>query len=106
MKAGIALAATLVLVACVTVALYHALRWVVALRMPGRIALPDDVLARGLQDERRRVLQSLREARVDFETGKLDAADYERMRTRGETEALAVLDTIARQEVPVSRKTS
>ncbi|MSP92924.1 MAG: hypothetical protein EXR79_14165 [Myxococcales bacterium] len=100
MKAGIALAAILILVACVTFALYHALRWLAALRAPGQVAAPDDAATRALQDERRRVLQTLREARADFETGKLDAADYERMRARGEREALAVLDCIARHNTP------
>lgn len=44
-----------------------------------------------LEDERRRLLNHLREIQFDYDTGKLDARDYQRLCARYEAEAIAVL---------------
>ena len=44
-----------------------------------------------LEDERRRLLNHLREIQFDFDTGKLDINDFNRLCARYEGEALAVL---------------
>lgn len=54
-------------------------------------AEPDQRELARLEDERRRLLNHLREIQFDHDTGKLDRHDYERLRQRYEGEALAVL---------------
>jgi hypothetical protein len=48
----------------------------------------------GLEDQRRRILQHLREIDFDRATGKLDEADYQALRARYEAEAVRVLDAL------------
>lgn len=92
MKAAIAVAAVVALAVLTTVALYQAIRWLAALR-ERNWATPEAYRSERtrLVDERRRLLNHLREIRFDHDTGKIDVADYEAMRTRYEREALAVL---------------
>lgn len=83
-----------------TLALYQAARWLVALLSVSTQqtpALPDAVRS-NLLDERRRLLNHLREIQFDFETGKLDAADYHQLRDRYEREAIAVMAALDEPE--------
>ncbi len=57
-------------------------------------AEPDQRELARLEDERRRLLNHLREIQFDHDTGKLDRHDYERLRQRYEGEALAVLQDL------------
>lgn len=62
-----------------------------------------------LEDERRRLLNHLREIQFDYDTGKLDANDYNRLRARYEGEAIAVLallDTHKQELASADRRTS
>ena len=52
---------------------------------------PDQKELARLEDERRRLLNHLREIQFDYDTGKLDTHDYNRLRVRYEGEAIAVL---------------
>lgn len=95
MKGAIAVVAVLALALLTTLALYQFVRWLAAVRAGGGAlaALRDPELMR-LEDEKRRLLNHLREIRFDYQTGKLDANDYRALRDRAEREAAAVLEAI------------
>ena len=95
MKGVIAVLAVCTLALLTTLALYQFVRWLVAVRAGGGVlALRRDPELMRLADEKRRLFNHLREIRFDYETGKLDVADYKAMRDRAEREASAVLDAI------------
>lgn len=95
MKAAIATLAVLALAVLTTLALYQGGRWWTAVRLRhGTAPLRYRAEWTRLQDERRRLLNHLREIQFDYDTGKLDLTDYTTLHTRYEREALAVLAAI------------
>jgi hypothetical protein len=102
MKAAFAWCAAVAFAACFTVALYHLLRWAAGLRAPAVQGPDADALAdpelRRLEDEQRRLVQALREVQFDHATGKIDAADRDRLRARYEREAAAVMAELDRRK--------
>lgn len=68
-------------------------------------AEPDQRELARLEDERRRLLNHLREIQFDHDTGKLDRHDYERLRQRYEGEALAVLEDLDALKLRLSGQT-
>jgi hypothetical protein len=94
-KGVIAVVAVCALALLTTLALYQFVRWLAAVRMGGGAlsGLRDPELMR-LEDEKRRLLNHLREIRFDYQTGKLDASDYRALRDRAEREAAAILEAI------------
>jgi hypothetical protein len=99
LKSIIALLAVVMLAILSLLALYQGLRWLEAVRgrEDGLAALQDAERTR-LEDERRRLLNHLREIRFDHDTGKLDADDFRSLTERYEAEAIAVLEEIDRME--------
>jgi hypothetical protein len=102
MKAALAWCAAVVLAGCLTVALYHLLRWATGLKATGVPGHDADALVdpelRRLEDEQRRLVQALREVQFDHATGKIDAADRDRLRARYEREAAAVMAALDRRK--------
>jgi hypothetical protein len=96
MKGAIAVLAMCALAVLATLALYHMVRWAAAARSGGGMAPRQDPELTRLQDEKRRLLNHLREVRFDWETGKLDDADYRALRNRYEREAAHVLGELER----------
>ncbi|MBP47483.1 MAG: hypothetical protein CMH53_06055 [Myxococcales bacterium] len=47
------------------------------------------------EDERRRALHNLKEVHFDFDTGKIDQADYQALRVRYEERAVRAMDELA-----------
>ena len=47
------------------------------------------------EDERRRALHNLKEVQFDFDTGKIDQADFDSLRVRYESRALEAMDQLA-----------
>lgn len=94
MKGVIAVAAVCVFAVLATMALYQLARWVAAARRAGGVARTSDPEWTRLMDEKRRLLNHLREIRFDWETGKIDATDYKALRDRYEREAAQVIDAI------------
>lgn len=94
MKGWLASMTVLIAAAAAFVALLYVLRGLTALARTPRNALNADAVDATrdkLEDDRRRVLNHLREIQFDRDTGKLDEADFNRLRQRYEAEALAVL---------------
>lgn len=54
------------------------------------------------QASKKAALRALRDAELDFATGKLDAADYERLRTELSAEALAAVERAGSLEAKVA----
>lgn len=99
MKAALATLALATLGALTLAALLQSLRAWLAARTAGLASERRYEAQRTrLTDERDRLLNHLREIRFDRETGKLDAADYERLAARYTSEAAAVLDALAALE--------
>jgi len=96
LKTAIAVLAVIALAAFATLALYQGVRWLTMLRARrGRVIGFDAELVR-LRDERRRLLNHLREIEFDFQTGKLDASDHKSLRNRYEREAVQVIEALDR----------
>ncbi len=86
------LSALLAAAAAIAAGLYAVKALVFAARTPaGGPGLAGDPQRIALEDERRRAINHLREIQFDRDTGKLDQADYERLRARYEREAVEVL---------------
>lgn len=99
MKGWLAILAALAAAVLTLFALYQAVRWFAALRQPdpgpGRREVDPEI--ERLEDEKRRLLNSLREVQFDHDTGKLDAADYKALRERYEADALRVMADLERR---------
>ncbi len=99
MNAVIAALSLGLLAVLLTLALYHATRWLALLgNHAGLLPEAPDPAVHDLRDERRRLLSHLQEIQFDFETGKIDAADYHQLRNRCEREVIAVLEALDAQE--------
>lgn len=96
MKGAIAVLAMCAIAVLATLALYQVVRWAAAARSGGGMAKGQDPELTRLLDEKRRLLNHLREIRFDWETGKLDDTDYRALRNRYEREAAQVLTEIER----------
>ncbi len=93
MKMAIAMLCVAVVAVLATLAVYQLLRWILGLQVNGAEELGPAQAAEDvrLEDEKRRLLNHLREIRFDFETGKLDVNDYTSLRERYEAEAELIL---------------
>jgi hypothetical protein len=86
------LSALLAAAAAIAAGLYAVKALVFTARTPaGDAAFRSDPVRIGLEDDRRRAINHLREIQFDRDTGKLDQADYERLQTRYERQAVDVL---------------
>lgn len=95
MKSLLAALAVVGLVALLLLAIYQIARWLSGLRasqQPAHARYDADTTA--LLDEKRQLLNHLREIRFDFDTGKLGQDDYAILRDRYETRAAEVLELL------------
>ncbi|MCO4760695.1 MAG: hypothetical protein KC502_04280 [Myxococcales bacterium] len=93
--------ATVAVIAVVLVAVFSLLAMVQALRFYVLASSAGDEGTRAwdaergkLEDARRRSLHNLREVQFDFDTGKIDQADYDVLRVRYEQRAVAAMQRL------------
>lgn len=94
MKAALAFAALAALGVLTLAALMQALRMMLAMRDARQTDAAYDAERTRLTDERDRLLNHLREVQFDFQTGKLDAKDFQQLSDRYAAQAAAVLDAL------------
>ena len=101
MKSVTAAIAVLVVAALALMALYHALRFYAGLNADGRRREADfDLSGTLLDDEHRRHIAGLREIQFDYDTGKIDEADYRALRQRHELGAVRARRAMAAAAEP------
>ncbi len=95
MKALLAMLAVAGLVALLLLAIYQIARWLTGLRASEQPTHARyDAATTALLDEKRQLLNHLREIRFDFDTGKLGQDDYAILRDRYEARAAEVLELL------------